>query len=650
MASDDRRVASSKSRPAPRRPALAIQAPGEHQRIPNSAKSRTQTSTINARLTNGVCIETVAHYEFCIHMSKAGSVALTATLFAGRTAHSLASSNFISRNVFTRTLTTGLVISYDEDTRAGRPFHRGTIELFGILMMSMQLSLHRQHFRSFPNHSRVVTYLLVGSIEEVDLGAATKPLTPEVRAVLSMYRGSETSDPLRIMTTTRTFTFSMTRDMARAIVQHFIDARLIENATDPMQTFVKDRGIYTSAIKASMSSSDSQRRTANPTNMCKTMQLQRRSEDDDIVITRPIIHALFRRSLELDQIYTQEKRDQDLFQKLHERSKGIVLKDFTSTGKQRRKHRCCFSAVSAMEWMCDFTSVVGREEAAEIAAQFCRFRLIALVSEDVRDEDAIVFTVRGSGPDEEKYSVRRLATMTLMSFTHDVKFSEGICVQSIAVYTVTDEGRQLLHWDATLLSTVIDSLKSKSSSSLTTSESTRVDHDGTLAERRSVKESNFNRLRYVLEKPMLRSLFREFLRGSYCEENLSFWLDVGDFKRKFAVTSSVKATLGLRQVLRRGIGHRTDNQGVQYALEPEHKSAFDTSQLQKMINQYESISASVFKTMALDSIPKFCESSTYIAAHNQLELEDSGSDIKFLTPSDETPDSDFSGIYIRSRN
>lgn len=279
---------------------------------------------------------------------------------------------------------------------------------------------------------------------------------------------------------------------------------------------------------------------------------------------------------------------------------------------------------------------------------------------------------------------------------------------------MTDEGRQLLHWDATLLSTVIDSLKSKSSSSLATSESTRVDHDGTLAERRSVKESNFTRLRYVLERPMLRSLFREFLRGSYCEENLSFWLDVGDFKRKFAVTSSVKVAddqpaggkshgqeamekhhdylvrLGFRiynnylapscpaelsidsrlrsdcvKFLDEVLATGRTTKAFSTQLEPEHKSAFDTSQLQRMINQYESISASVFKTMALDSIPKvtrfappfyypftnihspqFCESSTYIDAHNQLELEDSGSDIKFLTPSDETPDPDFSGIYI----
>jgi hypothetical protein len=53
--------------------------------------------------------------------------------------------------------------------------------------------------------------------------------------------------------------------------------------------------------------------------------------------------------------------------------------------------------VAALEWLCDFTSVVGREEAAEMAAQFVRFGLITLVSDKRKSNDsAIIFTVRGS--------------------------------------------------------------------------------------------------------------------------------------------------------------------------------------------------------------------------------------------------------------
>jgi hypothetical protein len=58
------------------------------------------------------------------------------------------------------------------------------------------------------------------------------------------------------------------------------------------------------------------------------------------------------------------------------------------------------------------------------------------------------------------------------------------------------------------------------------------------------KDSHAARLKYILDEPALRSLFREFLRANFCEENLSFWLDVQDFKRRFGTTSSAIAAPG----------------------------------------------------------------------------------------------------------
>ena len=56
------------------------------------------------------------------------------------------------------------------------------------------------------------------------------------------------------------------------------------------------------------------------------------------------------------------------------------------------------------------------------------------------------------------------------------------------------------------------------------------------------KDSHTSKLKQILEEPSLRSLFREFLRANFCEENLSFWLDVQDFKRRFHTTSSAVAS------------------------------------------------------------------------------------------------------------
>jgi len=173
-------------------------------------------------------------------------------------------------------------------------------------------------------------------------------------------------------------------------------------------------------------------------------------------------------------------------------------------------------------------------------------------------------------------------------------------------------------------------------------------------EKKNVKESNADRLTYILEEPGLRSLFREFLRGNFCEENLSFWLDVNDFKNKFNITSSAMASSsGTRPGARStpgqaamerhheslintafviyntylapssqcelNIDHGLRNELVKYLeevvtslpgkafqgrVEPEQASAFNATQLQMMIKLYERIQMHVFRLMATDSVPK----------------------------------------------
>jgi GTPase-activating protein SST2 len=171
------------------------------------------------------------------------------------------------------------------------------------------------------------------------------------------------------------------------------------------------------------------------------------------------------------------------------------------------------------------------------------------------------------------------------------------------------------------------------------------------AERKGSKESNTERLRYILDDPPLRSLFREFLRGNFCEENLSFWLDVQDFKKKFNITSSAmavtpsgrKGTPGQAAMEKHheslistafqiynkylapssqnelNIDHGLRNELAKYLdevmtgltgksfhgrVEPEQANAFNATQLQKMIQLYERIQTHVFRLMATDSVPK----------------------------------------------
>lgn len=175
---------------------------------------------------------------------------------------------------------------------------------------------------------------------------------------------------------------------------------------------------------------------------------------------------------------------------------------------------------------------------------------------------------------------------------------------------------------------------------------------------RALKESYTDRLKHIVDEPALRSLFREFLRTNFCEENLSFWIEVEDFKRKFHITSSAIA-VGSSQLPRPNphtratpgqvamekhhesliqmafliynkylapsspcelnIDHGLRNELVAYLsevitdmtgkafqgrVEPEHASAVNATQLQTMIRLYERIQNHVFRLMATDSVPK----------------------------------------------
>jgi len=207
----------------------------------------------------------------------------------------------------------------------------------------------------------------------------------------------------------------MTRDMAKAMCQHFMDARLIENAVDPSSNLFKDRGVYMLTPKGlhvlerfisrnGITADKLQQVFATQPICVKLLHLERRSSDDEIIISQSVITALFRRFAGRQPNTISQPQPTDPYQKYNERAKGVPLSDSTERaqpllGRSQQHHKLTFAAVSALEWLCDFTSVVGREEAAEMAAQFVRFGLITLVSDKRKNNDsAIIFTVRGSAP------------------------------------------------------------------------------------------------------------------------------------------------------------------------------------------------------------------------------------------------------------
>lgn len=293
------------------------------------------------------------------------------------------------------------------------------MDLFATLIASLELGPHKQFFRIFPYS--FTTYVPLNAFSSPYLSTVLSFSDEAAQNLASLKfsqsnRGPDPKDPSRVVTTTTTTTFSMTREMAKAMSQHFMDARLVENAADPQSNLFKDRGVYQLTpkglhvlerfISKNGISSDRLQPVFGSQPICvKLLHLERRISDDEIIVSQPVITTLFRRFVGRAPNYPPPAdKPLNAFQQYNERAKGISVADVTEraqplAGKPAQVHKYCFAAVSALEWLCDFTSVVGREEAAEMAAQFVRFGLITLVSDKRKNNDsAIIFTVRGSAP------------------------------------------------------------------------------------------------------------------------------------------------------------------------------------------------------------------------------------------------------------
>ncbi|KAI0092553.1 regulator of G protein signaling [Irpex rosettiformis] len=557
-------------------------------------------------------------------------------------------------------------------TKRGRPFLKDTLDLFATLITTMTLQTNRQFFRNFPNS--FLTDDAARNLNHLKFSQSN--------------RGPDPREPSRIVTTTTTTTFSMSRDMAKAMCQHFMDARLIENAADPGSSLFKERGVYVLTPKGlhvlerfmsknCMSGDENLIRVFQTQPICmKLLHLERRSADDEIIVSSGVVTAVFRRFVGRQPNYLPTNFDSlNGFDKYNERSNGVALMDVTekaAIGKPAVTHKNCFSAVSGLEWLCDFTSVIGREEAAEMAAQFVRYGLITLVSDKRRNNDsAIIFTVRGA-PGGPNSSI--------------AQHGEFRCTNK-AIYKITDEGRRMARWDhsehrdSPNSSTTAVSTAARSSEDI--SSTTEGAANGKDGERRSRRENNTERLKHIIDEPRLQSLFREYLRQNYCEENLSFYLEVQEFKRKFNITSSAvaapsngrgKLTPGQAAMERHheslvqtavqiyntylapsSTGELNIDHGLRSELsvyvsdlitgltgkafqgrfELEQAAGFNATQLQAMIRLYERIQTHVFRLMATDSVPKFIKTPRFLALN--IKLHDDDDTLGELPSSSATP-------------
>ncbi|EAW13983.1 developmental regulator FlbA [Aspergillus clavatus NRRL 1] len=470
-------------------------------------------------------------------------------------------------------------------TEDDRPFTKDFMDLFSTLMVSLKLDSHRVRFTKY-DHS-FTSEEAINNLGSLKFSQSNRMPDPK--------------DPSRIVTTTTTTTFSMAKEMARSVCQRFVDARFIEpvdgkplpifplkgalfqltpKGINILQRFCQRNGITARHVIDVLES---------PRNTMQLVNLERDTETDKLSHDRATIEVIFRRFAGQDGPNVKNSISTSDSDSLSDYSNGLVGVKMAKERKINEKiFMNTFTGKAAVDWLMDCSTTIERRETVLIAELFVKYGLIMMLLED-------------KGYPQPDLSI--------------VAFQPS----KYAIYGITERGQRVCGWIA----------RDKSR------ETAFYDNRG------MPKDSNNARLNHILHDPALRLLFREFLRNSLCEENLSFYLDVseftatyhkaeklGAFKKADSVRETLAAAYGLYNAFlapgspcELNIDHALRNSlaGRMTKAVGDDESMFKS--LQEVVQLFEMAQTSVFKLMSSDSVPKFLRDPKYAVVLQEHDVD-----------------------------
>ncbi|OJJ58502.1 hypothetical protein ASPSYDRAFT_89246 [Aspergillus sydowii CBS 593.65] len=472
-------------------------------------------------------------------------------------------------------------------TEDDRPFTKDFMDLFSTLMVSLKLDSHRVRFTKY-DHT-FTSEEAINNLGSLKFSQSNRKPDPK--------------DPSRIVTTTTTTTFSMAKEMARSVCQRFVDARFIESVdgkyshTFPLkgavyqltpkginilQRFCQRNGITARHVIDVLES---------PRNTMQLVNLERDTETDKLSHDRATIEVIFRRFAGQDGPNVKSSVSSSDSDSLSDYSNGLVGVKMARERKIGDKmFSNTFTGKGAVDWLMDCSTTIEPRETVLIAELFVKYGLMTVLQED------------RSIPQMEN---------SLVAFQPSKN----------AIYSITDRGQRVCGWIA---------------------RDSKIREAAPYDSRGIPRDSNNARLNHILQDPALRLLFREFLRFSLCEENLSFYIDVseftsqyhkydkvGHFKKPDAVRETLAAAYGLYNAFlapgspcELNIDHALRNSLASRMTKAVGDDDSMLKSLQEVVQLFEMAQTSVFKLMSSDSVPKFLRDPKYSAILQEHDVDD----------------------------
>ncbi|KAL2267649.1 hypothetical protein VTJ83DRAFT_4926 [Remersonia thermophila] len=465
-----------------------------------------------------------------------------------------------------------------------RPYTKDFKDLFATLIVSLlPLSAHRVRLTK-------VEYTFLSEDAINNLGSLK---------FSQSNRMPDPKDPSRIVTTTTTTTFSMAKDMARSICQRFLEARFIESADGKYQQVYAMKGIVWQLTPKGIAILDrfcsrngiQHKQVGELVSMAlpHLVILERDSQTDKLLTDRGTIEVIFRRFIGTNGYNVKPSVGAADSESLSDYRDGLTGVKMAAERKIAGKtYKDTFTGRAAADWLLDCATTVDRRETYEIASLFVEYELMEAVQQD------------------RTYMQQYPASNLFQPTKH-------------AIYQLTAKGRDLVNGSLT---------RGRASES-----------EGALASNRSggiPRDSNTQRLDRILNDPALRLLFRENLRDTHCEENLSFYLDVDEFVRhcRQAIRTAQKSPSNassldaIKEIMAQAysiynaflapgspcelnIDHQLRNNLATRMTKAVGQDVAMIDTLQEVTSLFEDAQNAVFKLMASDSVPKFLRNPKY---------------------------------------
>ncbi|EPS28146.1 Developmental regulator flbA [Penicillium oxalicum] len=469
-------------------------------------------------------------------------------------------------------------------TEDERPFTKDFMDLFSTLMVSLKLDSHRVRFTRY-DHT-FTSEEAINNLGSLKFSQSNRMPDPK--------------DPSRIVTTTTTTTFSMAKEMARSVCQRFVDARFIEavdgkampifplkgalfqltpKGINILQRFCQRNGITARHVMDVLES---------PRNTMQLVNLERDTETDKLSHDRATIEVIFRRFAGQDGPNIKSSISTSDSDSLSDYSNGIIGVKMARERKLQdgKIYANTFTGKGAVDWLMDCSTTIERRETCLIAELFLKYGLITMIQDDKSFPDSNALF------QPSKY----------------------------AIYCITERGQRVCGWLA---------------------RDKPRDMAAAYDSRGMPKDSNNARLTHILQDPALRLLFREFLRYSLCEENLSFYLDVSEFTSNYhkaekvgtfnkadAVRETLAAAYGLYNAFlapgspcELNIDHALRNSLASRMTKAVGDDESMFKSLQEVVHLFELAQTSVFKLMSSDSVPKFLRDPKYSVVLQEHDVD-----------------------------